>query len=551
MTQAATAGIDLKFDFVNPVQEEFFYCWKRNQNYNGSFGNGKSFGASMKAVFLLATFPKYRIGISRYSSKELSQSTMSTFFKNCPQELYNDAYGGRRNDRDGYLRLINGSEVIWMHLDDYSEEDLRGKEFNSVITDQGEEIAENIYTTLDARIERWDQAEIPEYLHPETFPINKFTGKPMPPCFNMLLFNPDTTLHWIYRMFHPDSSEVEKFCGPLENVKSDNTYTGSWIYRDAAWFSASMHDNPAIPDTLKAAYLKREQAWVDRFYWGKWGIAGGAIHYVSDQSIIKFDKRETRAAVQKLLEVIKKDGIKYRVMDHGEAAPTCVLWFAYLSPTVLYANYGIKSKGIHVCYREYYQPGKIIKYHREQIAYLSKDEKYYGNFADPQIFKKTSQKYGGFWTTADDYIDHTGWSAEEYLKAPGITWQPADNNEMPTRDAVHELLQLDTNIINPLTGESPAPALYFIQRHNVEYPHGVAFAIQQTQGARRKKIASINGEDIYSDERADGADHAYDPVRYYAIMPKTMELPKQPTEMPQFSFNRHLMKTRRKRYGYN
>jgi hypothetical protein len=543
----ALKDINLDFKFVNEVQDDFFYCGKRNQNYNGSFGNGKSFGASMKAVTLLATFPYYRIGISRYSSKELSQSTMSTFFKVCPQELYNEAYGGRRNDRDGYLRLINGSEVLWMHLDDYSEEDLRGKEFNSVITDQGEEIAENIYTTLDARIERWDKAEIPSYLNPERFPKNKFTGKPMAPCYNILLFNPDTTLHWIYRMFHPDSPTVENLCGPLESKKLINEYSGSWYYRDAAFFSASMDLNPAIPDSLKAAYLKREKSWVDRFYFGKWGIAGGAIHYVPDSSIISMDRRETRPAVLKLLEVIKKDGIKYRVMDHGEAAPTCVLWFAYLSSQVLWSAYGIKSKGIHICYREYYQPGKIIKYHREAIAALSADERYHGNFADPAIFKKNQQKYGGFWRTADDYLDHTGWTEAELKKAPAITWEPADNNEMSCRDAIQEMLQLDPEVYHPITGEPNSPSLYFIRRHP-EYPHGVAMALAQTQSARRKRIAVINGEEIYSDERADGDDHAYDPVRYYAIMPKTYSLPVKPAMIPQFSFNNHLMK--RRRFGY-
>ncbi|MGB8839435.1 MAG: hypothetical protein WCC64_00025, partial [Aliidongia sp.] len=91
---------------------------------------------------------------------------METFYKTCPPSLYDESYGGRRNDREGYLRLVNKSEVIWMHLDDYSEEDLRGKEFNSVLTDQAEEISEQIYITLDSRIERWDQVEIPPHLNP-------------------------------------------------------------------------------------------------------------------------------------------------------------------------------------------------------------------------------------------------------------------------------------------------------------------------------------------------------------------------------------------------
>lgn len=539
-------NISLDFKFVNKVQEEFYYCTKRNANYNGSFGNGKSYGASMKAVTLLSTFPKYRIGISRYSAKELSQSTMSTFFKICPMELYNEAYGGRRNDRDGYLRLINGSEVFWMHLDDYSAVDLRGKEFNSVITDQCEEIAEEIYTTLDARMERWDRAEIPPYMNAEAFPKNKFTGKPMPPCYNMALFNPETTLHWIYRHFHPESPDVEKYCGSYESSESYGEASSIVNYQNSSWFTASMADNPAIPDTLKAAYLRREQSWIDRFYWGKWGIAGGSIHYVDSQSIIDWARRDNRDQIRKLLEIIAKDGIKYRVMDHGEGAPTCCLWFAYLSSSVMFKNFNVKSKGIHICYREYYQPGKIIKYHREMIAQLSGAERYYGNFADPDIFKKHSQKFGGFWTVADDYIDNREYTMEERLKAPSIVWQPADNNEMSCRDAVSELLTLDPLIYNPMSIEPMAPALYFIKQHNTEYPHGCSQSIAQLQSAKRRKIDNINGEDVYSDERDPNVtDHAYDPIRYYSIMPKTRELPQSPKESPQFSFNRHLSKVRR------
>jgi hypothetical protein len=547
---------DIIIRFVNKIQEEFTYCNKRNQNFNGGYGNGKSFGASNKAILLLSTFPRYRIGISRYSAKELSQSTMSTFFKCCPTELYNDAYGGRRNDRDGELRLINGSEVFWMHLDDYSEGDLRGKEFNSVITDQAEEISENIYQTLDARINRWDMAEIPEFLNKDLFSKNKFSGRPEPPCYNMLLFNPDITLHWIYRMFHPESSRVTDFCGPMEREERIGDYSGCYYYKHAAWFSAATADNPAVSDELKRAYLRKDQSWIDRFYWGKWGIAGGAIHYVSAQSIIEFNDKDTRPLVLKLLEVIQKDGIKYRSMDHGESAPTCILWFCYLSPSVIYKNYGVKSKGIHICYREYYQPGKIIKYHREMIKSLSGDEKYYGNYADPAIFHKDSEKYGGFWRTADDYTDLRGFTDPERLTAPPIHWTPADNNEMATRDAISELLQIDENTFDPITGLMGAPQIYFLKQHTVEYPHGCMQVIAQCQAARKKKIGNENGEDIYSDERADGPDHAYDPFRYYAIQPKVQNLPMEPKEIPQFSFNNHLRKVSPRRiyrlgYGRN
>lgn len=527
---------DINISFVNPVQEEFYYCAKRNQGFSGGYGNGKSYGASMKAITLLTTFPKYRIAGTRYTSKDLTTSTMSTFYKICQPELYSEAYGGRRSDREGYLRLVNGSEVFWLHLDDHSEESLRGLEINSRLGDQDEEIAENMYITIDSRIERWDQAEIPAHLNKDLFLPNPYTGKPMPPCYNMSLVNPDTTLHWFWRRYHPDSPEA-------------------FLYKDThAYFSASTHDNPAIPETLKAAMRSRDPAWVDRFYWGKWGISGGAIHYIPAQSILEYTPDSiihlkgnhctsiTEVDLQKLLEVIKKDGIKYRVMDHGDAAPTTCLWFAYLSPSILYRNYGIVSKGIHICYREYYMPDKLVSYHREAIAALSGDEKYYANFADPAIFKKNQQKYGGSWTTADEYMDRR-------LKAPPIVWLPADNNEMATRNAVGEMLVLDPLITSFISGEMGMPAMYFLKKDQSKYPHGCSHVITQAQSARHKKIGSVNGQDVYSDDRDPNVpDHAYDPLRYYSVMPKTNELPERPPEIPQYSFAAHMQKRRLNRF---
>ena len=40
-------------------------------------------------------------------------------------------------------------------------------------------------------------------------------------------------------------------------------------------------------------------------------------------------------------------------------------------------------------------PNKVISYHRQAIYDLSRNEDYSGNYADPQIFKKTAQKDGG------------------------------------------------------------------------------------------------------------------------------------------------------------
>jgi hypothetical protein len=185
-------------------------------------------------------------------------------------------------------------------------------------------------------------------------------------------------------------------------------------------------------------------------------------------------------------------------------------------------------------------PDKLISYHRQAIADLSKGERYYGNFADPAIFRLSSQKEGRRVTVAEDYLSSN-------ISGPAIAWQPADNNEMSTRNAVSELFTLSDSIRHPITGTSPAPSMYFIKRCS-DYPSGANMVIHETSAARHRKIGSVNGQDQFSDERADGSDHAYDPLRYYAVILKTNKPPEQPLERPQFSFAAHIDKRRFNRF---
>jgi len=120
------------------AQAEFINITKRHSCFSGGYGNGKSYAASIKALIRLGTFPGYRVAICRYSTVDLKRSTMSTFFKVCPPALYDPKLGGNRADSLNYLRLINGSEVFWMHLDDADEQTVRGLEVNSVVIDQAE-----------------------------------------------------------------------------------------------------------------------------------------------------------------------------------------------------------------------------------------------------------------------------------------------------------------------------------------------------------------------------------------------------------------------------
>lgn len=378
--------------------------------------------------------------------------------------------------------MKNGSTIYWLHLDNVDESTLRGLEINSYLVDQAEEISEQVYDVLNARIGRWDGAQVPSELleqYPE-WPCNDKTHSYVVPSYGMLLVNPDTQFHFIYRKFHPDS---------LERDSKSFFVEGSW--------------DPSLgsTETYQKA-LQHDDEWVAKYVRGEWGISNAQIHRVYSDSLIDYS--------DELLDKIKRKGNLFRVLDHGDASPTACGWFCALD-------------GVYICYREYYVPGKVISYHRKAITELSDSESYTCNYADPSIFHKEGNRNGGFWSVADEYLSRE-------IEGHPIAWLKADNNEHATRNRINELLRPSTKYTHPVTGESPAPGIYFIKR-SVEYPGGVSHAITELGSQRRKLIGYFDGKAIYSDDREESvADHAYDFVRYFVAMHGTSQ--SVPTKAP-------------------
>jgi hypothetical protein len=458
--------MNLDITFANAAQRAFYYSTARNQCFSGGFNNGKTYAGSLKAFTLLSTFSNYRMAIARQTFADLKKTTMQTFFKICPREIIE-----RHNEQDGYTEFKNRSVIYWMHLDKVDESTLRGLEINSALIDQAEETEEKVFDVLDGRIGRWDNAEIPQSLIDASdgkWPKSPKTGKLLAPSYNMLLCNPSTQFHYIFRKFHPDS---------LKRRPKFFYVEGAW---DAGLGSAETY----------AEAITHDEEWVNKFVKGQWGISNAQIHRLQSQSQLEYN--------EVLLDKIKKKGNLFRVLDHGDASPTCCLWFAVLD-------------GNYICYREYYVPNQPISQHRKNIKELSGDEIYTANYVDPQIFKKTAQKDGGFWTVADEYMDKS-------LDSPPLYWIPADNNEFATRNRLNELLRSSKTSIHPISGAEDSPRIYFIKR-SVEYPQGCYHAISELQSQRRKSLGYIDGKEIFCDDREDSvADHAYDCIRYLVAM---------------------------------
>ena len=453
--------MDLTVKFANPAQRKFYYSTARNQCFSGGFNNGKTYSGCLKAFTLLSTFPNYRMAIARQTFADLKKTTMQTFFKICPKEIIQ-----RHNEQDGFTEFINRSVIYWLHLDKVDESTLRGLEINSALVDQAEETEEKVFDVLDGRIGRWDNAEIPSQLldnYPE-WPTNPKTGKRIAPSYNMLLCNPDTQFHYIFRKFHPDSLERRP----------------NFFYCEGEW-------DPELgsKETYEEA-LSHDSEWVDKYIRGQWGISSAQIHRLDSASLLDYSPE--------LMERIERRGNLFRILDHGDASPTSCLWLAALDGNLIF-------------YREYYVPGQPISYHRRAISELSGTEKYSGNYADPQIFKKTGQKDGSFWTTSDEYMD-------KGIDGPPLSWIPGDNNEFATRNRINELLRAGNIHKHPTTMISPAPGIYFIKKSS-EYSNGCYHAIQELQSQRRKSLGYVDGKQIFCDDREESvADHAYDCIRY-------------------------------------
>lgn len=455
--------LNIDINFVSEQQRSFYYATERNQCFSGGFNDGKTYGACLKVFTLLNTFPGYREIIARQVRADLMKTTYQTFFKICPPSLIK-----RQNEQDGITELLNGSRVIWMHLDKVDESTLRGIETNGVLVDQAEEEEEKVYDVLDARIGRWDGATVPEWLlnkYPN-WPCNPLTKKPIIPSYHKILCNPDTQFHWIFRKYHPDSPDRNP------NFK----------YIEAEW-------NPLLgsKETYDLA-LNHDEEWVDKYVKGKWGVSQAQIHRVSSTSFLDYSPE--------LMERIRTKGNLFRSLDHGDTSPTCCLWWAVLD-------------GQYICYREYYVPNKLVSEHRQAIKDLSDGEHYSISYADPSIFHKAAKRDAGLWSVSDEYMSNS-------YPGKGIVFIPADNNEFATRNRLNELLRSKFGK-HPVSGES-GPGIYFIRKSD-DYPYGCYHAIKELQSQRKKLIGYFDGKAMYSDDREDSVvDHAYDCVRYFVAM---------------------------------
>jgi hypothetical protein len=129
--------------------------------------------------------------------------------------------------------------------------------------------------------------------------------------------------------------------------------------------------------------------------------------------------------------------------------------------------------------------------------------------SDPSIFHQMPTKQDGRWSVSDEYGE-----VQSQPRETAIFWQPADNNELGTRNRINEYLRFEPTRIHPIT-KQPGSARLFFMREAPEYPNGIRHLIRETRAQRRLKVAVDDGRAVYSDERDENvSNHSYDCLRY-------------------------------------
>lgn len=481
-------GGEAPFDWASPEQQQAVESMPGSPLLMmGGFNSGKTSAAILQALALCGSFPGYKVAVLRKTFKDLSLTTRPSF------DQWIDPKRVKTHNATEVV-LDNGSSFIFHHLDSpNSATILKGLEINGAILDQAEQMQERTFTILLGRLGRWKGARVPKWVldgYPGEWPWKNRNGQPIPPISVVLTANPtedgDPELHWLWQRFCPESkSWQEKF--------SKQGYRQLMMPTTGNKFAGKQ--NVEI-------LLQQDEEYIARFVRGEWVRSKGHLFRLDESSILDYDPA--------LISWIENNCILGRVLDHGDSAPTCCLW------------YGVDMYHNIFFWQEYWQPGQDedgneynVSDHRKAITTLSQGLTFRINIADASIFDKT-RNISGFtrrqqrWSVADEYTDRKLIDARTV-----INWTPADKNEALSRQRLSQYLRLDVAHEHPIVEEMiGAPHIYFVKKSD-DHPHGIFHAIRDIRSAKRLQVGENDGKPIYHNDRDPSIpDHALDCVRY-------------------------------------
>jgi len=212
-----------------PKQELTLASKTKKLLLSGAFRSSKTIAALLKIICQHLTIPNNRGLIGRLTYPELRDTVQKDFFNLMPKEWI-----ANWNEGHGELKLKNGTEVLFRHLDTVSQMEMRGMELGFALIDQVEEIDEKTYETLLSR------------LNLQTTP------------FRQIVMTCNPALFWGFKQFKQNK---DPDCELIEFSMLDNK------------------DN--LPEDYLSDMLKRPESWKKQFVYGVWDES-----LISDRAVI-------------------------------------------------------------------------------------------------------------------------------------------------------------------------------------------------------------------------------------------------------------------------
>jgi len=324
-----------------PKQTDFIFSSKKFTCFSGGYGSGKTLAGCMRGL-LLSQEPNNFGLVGRNTYVELRDTTQRSFFELCPPEYYAPENGGQWKPSDNHLKLINGSEIIFRHLDTISEAELKSLNLGWFYIDQAEEISLGVWQVLQSRLR-----------------LANVSNR-----WGFITCNPSPG-NWIY----------DKFKKPEEEGKP--------LGDEYKMVEATSYENPYLPAGYIETMLKDyPEEMVKRYIEGRWDVVENAIYPEYDKDVHIIQPFE-----------IPKNWERLVSLDYGMVNPTGVLWGA------------IDFDGNVFIYDEYYSAGLVSAHAKEILRKTGNQEIGYW-LIDPSTVSKTREKDGQMWSILEEYEDY-------------------------------------------------------------------------------------------------------------------------------------------------
>jgi len=232
-----------------PTQERFYNSKARYPLFSGGFGCGKSMVLILKVLHHLS-YPRNYGLIGRVRYQELKDSVLQQFFELCPSSFIK-----KQNKAELRVYFKNGSQLIFRHLDNIAENEIKSMNLGFFAIDQAEDVPENIFLALRGRLRR-------NIISPKG--KDKYVHQGMMTC------NPALT--WLFKIYKQNPS-------PEYELIEGNTL-----------------DNKAnLPKSQIEDLLKYPEKWKRQYVYGIWDEFISEknyfpIEYIQEQQMIKRPK---------------------------------------------------------------------------------------------------------------------------------------------------------------------------------------------------------------------------------------------------------------------